>query len=410
MMDQMQITQVRQRVQALSLPLAVELWNGVRVEHGHPPKVHVRLHNLAALKALARPSLGALAHAYVEGDLDLDGDIRDILSLGDTLCNAGECKPDTGSTGWKWWRHIRAKDRKNIQYHYDISNAFYALWLDARRVYSCAYFRDSGMSLEAAQEAKLDHICRKLNLRPGERLLDIGCGWGGLIMHAAGKYGVQATGITLSEQQHAYVNEQIEARGLEKNVEVRLMDYRDVPEEAVYDKVASVGMFEHVGRANLTAYFSRINQLLKPGGLVLNHGITSAALDSQGLGSGISEFIEDYVFPGGELVHISDVMRAASGSGLECLDAENLRPHYGQTLWHWVTRMEHHADEARRLVGEQKYRIWRIYMAGSAHAFDHGWMELWQVLAGKGVGPGLYPFNRAYMYPCNDASPTMSNA
>jgi cyclopropane-fatty-acyl-phospholipid synthase len=254
------------------------------------------------------------------------------------------------------------------------------------------------MSLEAAQEAKLDHICRKLNLQPGERLLDIGCGWGGLILHAAGKYGVRATGITLSEQQHAYVNELIAARGLSEKVEVRLMDYRDVQEQAVYDKVASVGMFEHVGRENLAAYFSRINQLLRPGGLVLNHGITSAALDARGLGGGISEFIEDYVFPGGELVHISDVMRAASGSALECLDAENLRPHYARTLWHWVTRMEHHADEARRLVGEQKYRIWRIYMAGSAHAFDHGWMELWQVLAGKGVGPGSYPFNRAYMY------------
>ena len=400
MLDQMLVNQVRKRLQASGLPLEVELWNGVRVGHGHHPKVRMRLHKPASLKALAQPSLGALARAYVEGDLDLDGDIRDILSLGDSLCNAGECEPDTGSIGWKWWRHTRAKDRKNIQYHYDVSNEFYALWLDARRVYSCAYFRDPGMSLDAAQEAKLDHICRKLNLQPGERLLDIGCGWGGLILHAAEQYGVQATGITLSQGQRDYVSEQIAARGLQSKIEVRLMDYRDVPEEADYDKIASIGMFEHVGRANMTAYFDKINRLLKPGGLALNHGITSAALDTQGLGSGISEFIEDYVFPGGELVHVSDVMRATSASGLECLDVENLRPHYGQTLWHWVTRLEHHANEALRMIGQQKYRIWRIYMAGSAYAFDRGWLEVWQVLAGKGMAGDqpAYPFNRAYMY------------
>jgi cyclopropane-fatty-acyl-phospholipid synthase len=258
------------------------------------------------------------------------------------------------------------------------------------------------MSLDAAQEAKLDHICRKLDLKPGERFLDIGCGWGGLILHAAERYGVQAVGITLSDDQHAHVSRQIEARGLSGRLEVRRMDYRDVPELGSYDKIASVGMFEHVGRAHMHLYFQKIAALLKPGGLVLNHGITTAEPNSSGLGGGIAEFIEDYVFPGGELVHASDVLRAAGGSGLECLDAENLRPHYGRTLWHWVTRLEGHADEARRLIGEKKYRIWRIYMAGSAYAFDHGWMELWQILAGKavqGTQPN-YPFGRDYMYPC----------
>lgn len=179
------------------------------------------------------------------------------------------------------------------------------------------------------------------------------------------------------------------------------MDYRDVPEHGGYDKIASVGMFEHVGRPNLRTYFDKIHALLKPGGLVLNHGITTSEPGANnGLGSGISEFIEDYVFPGGELVHASEVLRAAAGSGLECLDAENLRPHYGKTLWHWVTRLEKHADEARHLIGEQKYRIWRIYMAGSAYAFDHGWMELWQVLAGKAVDgtQPRYPFKRDFIY------------
>ena len=400
MLDQLLVRQMRRRLEASGLPLVVELWNGQQVGQDALAAVRIRLHQLASLKAMADPSLGALARAYVEGALDLDGDIRDILALGDRLCNAGDCKPKTGSDGWKWWRHTRTKDRKNIQYHYDVSNDFYALWLDARRVYSCAYFTTPDMSLEAAQQAKLDHICRKLDLKPGERFLDIGCGWGGLVLHAAQHYGVQAVGITLSDDQHAYVSQQIEMLGLAGRAEVRRMDFRDMQDIDAYDKIASVGMFEHVGQANLAAYFDKISALLKPGGLVLNHGITTAKPEAIGLGSGIAEFIEDYVFPGGELVHASDVLRAASTSGLECLDAENLRPHYGKTLWHWVTRLEVHADEARQLIGEQKYRIWRIYMAGSAHAFDHGWMELWQVLAGKGVDGNQpnYPFKRDFIY------------
>jgi cyclopropane-fatty-acyl-phospholipid synthase len=401
MLDQLLVHQVRRRVETSGLPFVVEFWNGEQVGAVDDAAVRVRLHQWASLKAMADPSLGALARAYVEGHLDLEGTAHDILSLGDRLCNAGSCAPRSGSESWKWWRHTRSKDRKNIQYHYDVSNDFYGLWLDKRRVYSCAYFKTPDMSLDAAQEAKLDHICRKLALKPGEQFLDIGCGWGGLILHAAEHYGARAVGITLSDEQHAWVDEQIAARGLVGQVEVRRMDYRDVPEHGGYDKIASVGMFEHVGRANLVAYFEKINALLKPGGLVLNHGITTATPDAGGLGGGIAEFIEDYVFPGGELVHASDVLRAAATSGLECLDAENLRPHYGKTLWHWVTRLEQHAESARRLIGEQKYRIWRIYMAGSAHAFDRGWMELWQVLAGKGIDGRQtnYPFNRNYIYP-----------
>ncbi len=400
MLDHLLVRQVRRRLEVSGLPLVVELWNGQQVGRNDLADVRIRLNQAASLKAMATPSLGALARAYVEGALDLEGDIHDILALGDRLCNASDCAPKTVSDGWKWWRHTRTRDRRNIQYHYDVSNDFYALWLDARRVYSCAYFKSPDMSLEAAQEAKLDHICRKLDLKPGERFLDIGCGWGGLILHAAEHFGVRAVGITLSDDQHAFVSQRIDMLGLTDRVEVRTMDYRDLSETESYDKIASVGMFEHVGRANLAAYFDRIASLLKPGGLVLNHGITTAELDSSGLGSGIAEFIEDYVFPGGELVHASDVLRGASASGLECLDAENLRPHYGQTLWHWVARLEQHADEARQLIGEQKYRIWRIYMGGSAYAFDHGWMELWQVLAGKGIHGGQpnYPFKRDFIY------------
>jgi cyclopropane-fatty-acyl-phospholipid synthase len=167
-----------------------------------------------------------------------------------------------------------------------------------------------------------------------------------------------------------------------------------------FDKIASVGMFEHVGRGNLDTYFDKVFSLLKPGGLVMNHGITAAGLDTSGLGSGISEFIEDYVFPGGELVHASRVIESLARSGLECLDAENLRPHYARTLWQWVHRLEANSSEAKRLIGEQKYRIWRIYMAGSAHAFERGWMALFQVLAGKPYANGslAYPFTRDHVY------------
>jgi len=400
MLDQLLVHRVRRRVETSGLPFVVELWNGEQVGTSADAAVRVRLHQAASLKAMANPSLGTLARGYVEGALGLEGDVRDILALGDRLCNAGDASSKTGSDNWKWWRHTRGKDRKNIQYHYDVSNDFYGLWLDARRVYSCAYFRMPGMDLDAAQEAKLDHICRKLGLTPDEQFLDIGCGWGGLILHAAEHYGVRAVGITLSDEQYAYVSGQIAERGLVGRVEVRRMDYRDVPEHGGYDKIASVGMFEHVGRPHLRTYFDKIHALLKPGGLVLNHGITTSEPEASGLGGGISEFIEDYVFPGGELVHASDVLRTAAHSGFECLDAENLRTHYGKTLWHWVTRLEQHADEAKRLIGEQKYRIWRIYMAGSAYAFDHGWLELWQVLAGKavdGTQPN-YPFKRDFIY------------
>jgi cyclopropane-fatty-acyl-phospholipid synthase len=396
-------TEMLKKVQAriAGLPLHVMLWNGGEAGNAETASIHVRLNSPAALTAFIKPTLGSLARAYVEGEMDFDGNPRDILALGSSLCGAELCRDKKGSVIWKWWRHTRSRDRKNIQYHYDVSNDFYGLWLDARRVYSCAYYREPDMSLEAAQEAKLDLICRKLALKPGERFLDIGCGWGGLIFWAAERYGVRALGITLSDNQHAWVQEQIKARNLQERVEVRVMDYREMPEAGAFDKIASVGMVEHVGRKNLTAYFRRIFELLKPGGLVLNHGITAAALRSQGLGSGISEFVEDYVFPGGELEHISEVMQHADGGGLECLDAENLRPHYARTLWEWVRRLDSRGDEARRLIGEQKYRIWRIYMAGSAHAFDQGWLELWQVLAGKPLAPGVqpnYPYRRDYIY------------
>lgn len=400
MLQSQVLKMVEGRLRRQHLPVAVELWNGQELHPLEHAKVTLRINKPQALFDLARPSLGKLAKGYVERNLDLNGAMRDIISLGEDFCASDVVVDKKPNRALSWWKHSKLTDRKNISHHYDVSNDFYALWLDQRRVYSCAYFKQVDDTLEQAQEQKLDHICRKLHLQPGEHLLDIGCGWGGLILWAAEHYGVHATGITLSQNQHEYVQAQIQARGLQDQLEVHLMDYRDVPETQAFDKIASVGMFEHVGRGNLPKYFAKIFRLLKPGGLVLNHGITASGLDSEGLGSGISDFIEEYVFPGGELVHVSQVIETLSTHGLECWDVECLRPHYARTLWHWVERLEAQSQVAKEIVGEEKYRIWQIYMAGSAHAFERGWMSIFQILAGKPMVTGQlpYPLTRDHVY------------
>jgi len=390
-----------QRLHALGVPVSVELWNGKRVSRGDIPKVKVALRRPAALKTLIRPGLGKIAQAYVEGDLDLDCDIHDLVEFAETLCGPQQVKlKRRDSDDWKWWWHTRLFDRRAISHHYDVSNDFFALWLDRQRVYSCAYFRTPEDSLDLAQQQKIDHICRKLNLQPGERLLDIGCGWGALIFRAAEHYGAQATGITLSEQQFVYAQEQIRARNLADRCEVRLLDYRDVPEDEPFDKIASVGMFEHVGKKNLPGYFAKIRRLLKPGGLLMNHGLTSAGLYSSGLSGDMVDFIERYVFPGGEVPHLTKEIELMASAGLECIDVECLRPHYARTLWHWVERLDARKDEARALVGDKKYRIWRMYMAGFALAFQRGWMSVNQVLAGRALQDGAQavPLTREHVY------------
>ncbi|MEO6146234.1 MAG: cyclopropane-fatty-acyl-phospholipid synthase family protein, partial [Sulfuriferula sp.] len=230
MLDNMMINRFKSGLSRQSLPLSVRLWNGETLRFGESDRVRLSLNSSRAAVSLFQPTLGKFARCYVEGEIDLEGDIHDILDLGERLCAEGEClaQDNKGSHAWKWWRHTRSRDRSNIGYHYDVSNDFYALWLDQKRVYSCAYFRHPDDTLEAAQEAKLDHICKKLMLQPSESLLDIGCGWGGLILWAAQHYNVQTVGITLSQNQHDYVQEQIKVRGLVGQVEVRLMDYRDV--------------------------------------------------------------------------------------------------------------------------------------------------------------------------------------
>jgi cyclopropane-fatty-acyl-phospholipid synthase len=319
---------------------------------------------------------------------------------------------DLGSRVWRRLangrRHAKTRDAHAIKHHYDVGNEFYGLFLDEHHVYSCAYFPTGTESLDRAQQAKFELICRKLRLTPGERLLDIGCGWGGLIRYAVKHYGVIALGITLSEAQAALARERIAHDGCDEHCRVLVCDYRDLARDRQFDKIASVGMFEHVGRAQLTTYFTTVIRLLRPGGLFLNHGIISlddAKAKSSLLAApqrmwGNGQFIDRYVFPDGELVPLATAVRAAEAVGFETRDMESLREHYAETLRHWLRRLEHREDEARALVGDMTVRVWRLYMAASAHAFATARIGIVQLLMTRPTGDGAcdHPRTRADLY------------
>jgi len=415
------VGRIEQQLAQLSTPVQLKLPGGRRVGAANPA-VALSFSDWSSLATLAAGQIGKLAEDIVEHRVRLEGRMRDVMSIAAQLLPGSPVGSDTS-----WWtqvlrrarsltHHTPHRDAEQIQFHYDVSDDFYELWLDPRRVYSCAYFRDVGMSIAQAQEAKLDHICRKLMLGPGEKFLDIGAGWGGLLMWAAENYGVDATGITLSRNQHAHVNRMIEEKGLKGRVRMQLLDYRELEGNAAYDKIASVGMFEHVGHANMHAYFEKIHSLLKPGGLVMNHGITAGGIETSQLGAGMGDFIEKYIFPGGELLHVSHVLRELSMGGLEMLDVENLRPHYARTLWAWSDALEARLPEAKRVLettgtardADKVLNAYRLYLAGCAMSFERGWTSLHQVLASRPDGKletgnirgaqSTYPFNRAYMY------------
>ncbi|MGO9180154.1 MAG: class I SAM-dependent methyltransferase [Candidatus Limnocylindrales bacterium] len=366
----------------------------------------------ALSRLLWPPTPTSLAEAYLRGDLDIEGDI-------DAAIRAGEAF-DLGRLGWAdrrrllrgvlrlragaapapelhrvahlhGVRHSPARDLAAVRFHYDVGNDFFALWLDRRLVYSCAYFDDADAAhpeaaLDAAQEAKLDLICRKLRLAPGQRMLDIGCGWGGLVVFVAERYGVEAVGITLSEPQAAYARTAAERAGVAERVRVEVRDYRDLAPLGTFDAVASVGMVEHVGRGQLHRYFEAAYGALRPGGLFLNHGIATTetrrrpALQFRPRGG---DFVGRYVFPDGELTPVHETLARARGAGFEALHVQSLRPHYALTLAAWVGRLEGHAPDARRLVGEEVYRTWRLYMAAFRRGFEQGSLDVAQLLLAR---------------------------
>jgi cyclopropane-fatty-acyl-phospholipid synthase len=380
------------------------------------PRFTLVLKDPQALHAMfISPSELKLGEAYIHHDFDIEGDIEAVFELADYLLeqerSLGENlelgerlrkltptgRPRTGLhlPEFRGRVHSEDRDRRAVRYHYDLPTEFYAAWLDQRMIYSCAYFASPADDLDSAQERKLDYICRKLRLRHGDRLLDIGCGWGGLITHAAAHYGVQAVGITLSVLQAEVARHRLQEFGLNDRCRVEVADYRDLEHDRRYDKIVSVGMFEHVGEALLPQYFRQAWSLLRPGGVFLNHGIAySATYKRRG-----PSFTDRYVFPDGELVPISTCLRAAELSGFEVRDVESLREHYGLTLHHWIQRLEAHAEEVRRVTDDTTYRIWRLYMAGAAHCFRSGRLNLYQTLLAKPLnGQSGLPLTRENWY------------
>lgn len=396
---------------------AVELWDGTRwdPDPGQFCRFTWRINHPGALRAALRSDRQvALGEAYIYGGFDIEGDILAIFPLAEYLDEKhfrtsekvrlatlllGLPSADHVGGGKKISGRVHSKlrDRQAVSFHYDVSNDFYKLWLDSRMVYSCAYFNSAENSIDQAQAQKLDYICRKLRLQPGERLLDIGCGWGGLLVHAARNYGVDVTGITLSKEQMALVQERIAEAGLTTQCAVQLLDYRDAERLGQFEKVVSIGMVEHVGEDKLPEYFRAAFHLLKPGGAFLNHGIGRAG--NRDIARDPT-FTDVYVFPDAELVPISTMLQHAEKAGFEVRDLENLREHYFLTLSHWLRRLEDRQFEARRLIGELKYRIWRLYLAGSAYYFQSGKLDLYQSLLVKtNRGRSGLPLTRNDWYP-----------
>ena len=407
--------------------LALRLWNGTTLRLGRPgsdlpaPPFTLVCRSPAVVRAmvLGRDRL-RLVESYFRGDIDIEGDFFAALRLKDHLDSLRLSAIDRGRAvlstlrlpasrtvaqatgsmlhGRAVMEHSKAENQESIHFHYDVSNKFYALWLDDEMVYSCAYFEHPDDSLEQAQRAKLDHICRKLRLAPGDRLLDIGCGWGALVIHAAKHFGVRAHGVTISRRQLELARQRIAQAQLEDRVTVELRDYRDLQGESVYDKIASVGMFEHVGLKNLPAYFSTVHRLLKPSGLFLNHGITHYVEGWDKTSS--TEFINRYVFPDGQLDTVSNIQREMERASFEIADVEALRPHYALTLRHWVGRLEQHHDKALEYVNESTFRVWRLYMAACALEFESGEIGVYQVLASKrNQGTASMALTRRHLYP-----------
>jgi cyclopropane-fatty-acyl-phospholipid synthase len=397
-----------------------ELWDGTRWPDDQPRAATLVLKHPDALRAMfGGGDEKSLAEAYVRDDFDVRGEIEAALELADHMAERRHGDwfqairgyyqlrrigvPARHRRPWRMLRevgaplHSPARDRQAVSFHYDLSNDFFQLWLDERMQYSCAYFENPDDPLGVAQTAKLRLLCRKLRLRPGQRVLDIGCGWGGFGIHAAQHHGVQVTGVTLSEKQASLATTRVRAAGLSGDVTMELRDYRELPDEPAYDAIVSIGMSEHVGRRNLPDYFAKAARMLKPGGVFLNHAISEGVRPRGDRGP---SFIEEHVFPDSDIPALPIVLAAAESAGLEVRDVENLREHYRRTLRHWVARLEAGHDEARSLVDEGTYRVWRLFMAGSAHGFRTGQLAIYQALLAKpdAGGDARLPLTRRDWY------------
>jgi cyclopropane-fatty-acyl-phospholipid synthase len=368
---------------------AVEYWDGFTATYGQEePAFTLRLRREPSIGSASDISLW-FGEAYMNGDVDVSGDLADLVSVananrdlesdwitGGILRAAGALMPEG--------RRSHERQREQVAHHYDIGNAFFRLWLDESMTYSCAYFHSPGDSLEQAQQQKIDLSLRKLRIRPGDRLLDIGCGWGALIMRAARDYGATCLGITLSEEQAAGARDRIDRLGLQDVADVRLAHYESLAREnAQFDRIVSIGMIEHVGKPHLPDFIASVDSMLKPGGIALLHQITSPVEGA------IDPWIERYIFPGAYLPTVPELTRLLTDRGFRILGIENLRPHYAMTLNHWSERFERSAGEVRRMFDERFVRMWRLYLRGTSSSFRDGQIEVHQILVSKGVASGL---------------------
>jgi cyclopropane-fatty-acyl-phospholipid synthase len=401
----------------LDAKISVRLWDGSVLPLGRQadPEMCVAISGPGVVGSLLRrPTLDNLVRHYATGGIEFQG--GDLTAFGDlarvdrskaklkslnktlllrealpfVFARADRLEVQHEYADDETGRHqAQRKNKEFIQFHYDLGNEFYQLFLDPEMQYSCAYFTDWNNSLEQAQRDKLDMICRKLRLQAGEKMLDIGCGWGGLICHAAQKYGVRAHGVTLSQEQYDFVREKTRRLGLQDRVTVELRDYSEL--EGTYDKIASVGMFEHVGIANMPAYFAKIRGLLRDRGILLNHGIARGAKAGKGKFQKVRpehRLIQKYIFPGGELDHIGHTLECLEACRFEVHDVEGWREHYARTTRLWCQRLSARRDEAVQLVGPERYRMWVAYLAGVSFAFLDGSLRIFQVVATKHSAKG----------------------
>ena len=403
-------------------PPRLRFWDGSEIGPSAASATLVLRHPGAFRSMLVPPTDLSAGEAYVFDDIDIEGDIMAMLEFAAGLDQSARSRlaalravglalrlPSDARRAPERHRfegrvHTKRRDRETVRYHYDTGNEFFQTFLDERMVYSCAHFLDPSEPLDTAQERKLDLICRKLELSEGQRFLDVGCGWGGLVIHAAARYGVRATGITLSPEQAQLARIRVKEMDLEDRVEILERDYRDVIGE--FDAIASVGMVEHVGRAQLATYFEKLRSVLAPGGQLLNHGITNRNRDLKRRRS--DSFVGRYVFPDGDLRPVEESIEVAERAGFELRDVEAMRMSYALTLRHWVRRLEAHRDLAIEYSSERTYRVWRAYMAGSAIAFEQGAIGLYQLLLSDPGRPWRH--GRAQLLAADDQRPAARSA